>query len=156
MDGFDIDEPSIVAARIHAVDNGVDDRVRFHSVDAGGADLAGSFDVVTAFECIHDLPDPVAVLGTMHRLVKEDGHLVVMDERVSERFAGRGDEVDRVMYGFSLFICLPDGMSHPASAATGTVMRPDTLLAYAQEAGFSGLEILPIENDFWRFYQLTV
>jgi hypothetical protein len=33
-------------------------------------------------------------------------------------------------------------------------MRPDTLRRYAQEAGFLGVEILPIEHDFWRFYRL--
>ena len=109
----------------------------------------------TAFECMHDVPDPVAVLSTMRRLAKPDGHVVVMDERVSERFAGRGDDIDRVMYGFSLFICLPDGMSHPGSAGTGTVMRPETLRSYAREAGFDDVEILPIENDFWRFYRLA-
>jgi hypothetical protein len=34
------------------------------------------------------------------------------------------------------------------------VMRPETLRAYARQAGFSGVEILPIEHDFWRFYRL--
>ncbi|MBT8217501.1 MAG: class I SAM-dependent methyltransferase [Acidimicrobiia bacterium] len=155
VDAFDIDAPSIDAAREHAKENAVDDRVRFHNVDAGGVDLEDTFDVVTAFECIHDLPDPVAVLSTMRRLAKPEGYVVVMDERVSERFAGRGDDIDRIMYGFSLFICLPDGMSHPGSAGTGTVMRPETLRSYARQAGFEDVEILPIENDFWRFYRLT-
>lgn len=154
VDGFDIDEASIVAARGHAKKEGLDDRVTFHQVDAAKLDLEGSFDVVTAFECVHDLPNPVGVLETMRRLVRSDGHVVVMDERVSETFSGRGDEIDRVMYGFSLFVCLPDGMSHPESAATGTVMRPETLRDYARRAGFSDLQILPIENDFWRFYRL--
>jgi SAM-dependent methyltransferase len=155
VDAFDIDGPSIEAARVHAKEAGVDDRVRFHSVDASGVDLAGTFDVVTAFECIHDLPHPVEVLSTMHRLVRDDGHVVVMDERVSEQFPGRGDDVERAMYGFSLFICLPDGMSHQPLAATGTVMRPDVLRSYAREAGFADIEILPIENDLWRFYRLV-
>ena len=79
-----------------------------------------------------------------------------MDERVGERFEGRGDDIERVMYGFSLFVCLPDGMSHPASAATGTVMRPETLRDYARQAGFDDIEILPIEADFWRFYRLAL
>ena len=91
----------------------------------------------------------------MRKLVKDDGHVVVMDERVSEKFSGPGDEVERVMYGFSLFICLPDGMSNSPSAATGTVMRPDTLRDYARSAGFSDIEILPIDTDFWRFYRLV-
>jgi SAM-dependent methyltransferase len=156
VDAFDIDEASIRAARSHAREAGVDDRVTFHDVDAAGLELDGRFDVVTAFECIHDLPDPVGVLGTMRRLASADGQVVVMDERVSERFPGRGDDIERVMYGFSLFICLPDGMSHVPSAATGTVMRPDTLRQYARQAGFSDIETLPIEADFWRFYRLLL
>ncbi|MEE9178860.1 MAG: class I SAM-dependent methyltransferase [Acidimicrobiia bacterium] len=154
VDAFDVDTPSIENARRHAQDSAVSERVEFHDADAGSLGFEREFDVVTAFECIHDLPHPVAVLSTMRTLVKEDGHVVVMDENVSEAFPGRGDDIERIMYGFSLFICLPDGMSHPESAATGTVMRPDTLRKYAQEAGFSDIETLPIENDLWRFYRL--
>jgi hypothetical protein len=51
-------------------------------------------------------------------------------------------------------LCLPDGMSHQPSAATGTVMRPDTLRAYARDAGFEDVEVLPIEAGFFRFYRL--
>lgn len=58
------------------------------------------------------------------------------------------------MYGFSLFLCLPDAMSHAPSVATGTVMRPETVRQYAAAAGFHGVEVLPIENDLWRFYEL--
>ncbi len=154
VDGFDLDTRSIERANDHADDLGLADRVHFHDVDAGSLDRDGEFDVVTAFECIHDLPYPVKVLATMRSLAKPDGHVVVMDEKVAEAFPGRGDDVERLMYGFSLFICLPDGMSHPDSAATGTVMRPETLEAYAREAGFEAVEILPIENDLWRFYRL--
>jgi hypothetical protein len=40
------------------------------------------------------------------------------------------------------------------SAATGTVIRPDTVRAYAAEAGYGQIDVLPIEHDFWRFYRL--
>ena len=59
------------------------------------------------------------------------------------------------MYGFSLFICLPDGMAHQPTVATGTVIRPDTMQRYAREAGFADAEILPIDNDLWRFYRFV-
>ena len=154
--GYDLDEPSVHAARTHAEAAGVADRVTFVAGDAAAADRNGEYDIVTAFECIHDLAAPVDVLATMRRLAKPDGLVIVMDERVAEHFPGRGDDVERVMYGFSLFICLPDGRSHTPSAATGTVMRPDTLRRYAEEAGFAGLEVLPIENDLWRFYRLQL
>jgi hypothetical protein len=77
-----------------------------------------------------------------------------MDEAVADDFAPDGDDVERIMYGFSLFVCLPDGLSSPPSVGTGTVMRPSTLQGYGQAAGFDAFEILPIEDfGFWRFYR---
>jgi hypothetical protein len=97
----------------------------------------------------------VSVLATMRRLAGSDGAVVVMDENVAETFTAPGDEVERLMYGYSLMCCLPDGMSHQPSVGTGTVMRPSTLEDYARQAGFESIEILPIENDFFRFYRLV-
>lgn len=155
VDGFDLDEPSVETARVHAGQAGVEDRVSFQAMDAGDPSVEGNYDIVTAFECIHDLPDPVSTLRTMRRLVSTDGIVVVMDEKVSEAFDPDANEVEQLMYGFSNFICLPDGMSTLHSAGTGTVMRPDTLRTYAREAGFADIEILPIETDMWRFYRLV-
>ena len=56
-------------------------------------------------------------------------------------------------------ITAPDGsgqaMVFPRSAGTGTVIKPSTLRRYAEEAGFSKVEVLPIENPMFRFYWLT-
>ena len=153
VDAYDADEASVQAARTHVAGDGLQDRVRVHLVDAGTLD-GTDYDVVTAFECIHDLPHPVDVLAAMRRMVRPDGHVVVMDERVPDAFTGAGDDIERLMYGLSLMICLPDGMAHPGSVGTGTVMRPSTLRGYALEAGFRDLEVLAIDNDLWRFYRL--
>ncbi|MEE8457333.1 MAG: methyltransferase domain-containing protein [Acidimicrobiia bacterium] len=155
VDGFDLDEPSVILARKHAEEAGVSDRVRFRAIDAGDPSVEGGYDLVAAFECIHDMPDPVSTLATMRRIAADDGIVVVMDEKVAEAFSPDAGEVEQLMYGFSNFICLPDGMSTPHSAGTGTVMRPDTLRRYAREAGFRDIEILPIETDTWRFYRLV-
>lgn len=153
VEAFDVDVPSITAARRNAAEAGVADRVRFHVADAAAV-TAVPFDVVFAFECIHDLPDPVAVLASMRRLAGDGGAVVVMDERVADELTGPADEVEQLMYGFSLFCCLPDGRAHEHSAATGTVMRAPTLRAYAASAGLPTFEILPIEDAFFRFYRL--
>jgi 2-polyprenyl-3-methyl-5-hydroxy-6-metoxy-1,4-benzoquinol methylase len=155
VDGYDLDRPSIATARTHAVEAGVEDRVTFHEIDAGDASVSGNYDVVAAFECIHDMPDPVSTLASMRRIAADDGLVVVMDEKVSEAFHPGADEVEQLMYGFSNFICLPDGMAHLHTKGTGTVMRPDTLRTYAREAGFDDIEVLPIETDMWRFYRLV-
>jgi hypothetical protein len=120
------------------------------------ASLVGeTFDAVFAFECIHDLPDPVRVLGVMGELAGDTGAVLVMDEKVAERLDGPADEVEQLMYGFSLTCCLPDGRAHGPSACTGTVMRPGTLRRYAAEAGLPRCDALPVDLDFFRFYRLA-
>lgn len=160
VDGYDVDPSSVEVAREHAATYGVADRVTFHLADADdvgdAVEAAGTYALVAAFECIHDMPDPVSVLAGALRLVREDGTVLVMDERVPEEFTGRGDPVEQLMYGFSLLVCLPDGLSHEGSVGTGTVMRPATLRGYAQQAGFRDLEVLAIEHDTFRFYRLVV
>ena len=155
IDGYDIDGPSIDQARLHAAEAGVADRVRFHTVDASGLQDK-SYDLVLALECVHDMSDPVSVLSAMRKIVKPGGTVLIMDERVGEHFTGQPDPVEQFMYGFSLICCLPDGRNAPDSVATGTVMRPPTLERYAKEAGFSSIDVLAIENDFFRFYELAI
>ncbi len=155
VDGFDLDGPSIEAANSNARTEGVADRVRFHHRDAGDLDIEREYDLVAVFECIHDLPDPVAVLTTMRRLAADDGVVIVMDEKAAASFGAIGDDVERLMHGFSNMICLPDGLSHPGSVGTGTVMRRDTLAGYAEQAGFERTEDLPVDADLWQFYQLS-
>ena len=58
------------------------------------------------------------------------------------------------MYGFSVLCCLPTGMDHDHPVGTGTVMRADTVREYAGAAGFGDVEVLGIENDFFRIYRL--
>jgi 2-polyprenyl-3-methyl-5-hydroxy-6-metoxy-1,4-benzoquinol methylase len=152
--GFDIDEGSIATARKNATKSGVENQVTFELRDAGAPGQAAAYDLVTAFETIHDMSDPVAALRAMRALVAPGGAVLVADERVAEAFTAPGDELERFMYGWSVLHCLPVGRVDPPALGTGTVMRPETLRRYASDAGFSGVEVLPIEHDFWRFYRL--
>ena len=155
VDGFDLDPASVDAARSNARDAGVDERVTFQVRDAGDPDLAGHYDLALAFECIHDVSDPISVLSSMRRLVGPGGTVLIVDERVPDTFAPPGDAVERMMYGFSVLHCLPVGRAEQPSAETGAVMRRPTFRRYAEEAGFSRVDELPITHDFYRFYRLT-
>jgi SAM-dependent methyltransferase len=151
--GIDLDEPSIHAARAHADRAGLDGAVEFRHADA--ASLEDELDAAIIIEAVHDMANPVPVLAAIRRALRPGSSLIVVDERVAEAFTAPGDEVERFMYGWSITTCLPDGRSREPSVGTGTVMRPDTLRAYAAEAGYASVEILPVENDFFRFYRLT-
>ncbi|HEY3210077.1 MAG TPA: methyltransferase domain-containing protein [Actinomycetota bacterium] len=154
VDGFDLDEAAIAEARKHAVEAGLDGRVRFQARDV--AELAGSepYDLITVFEALHDMARPIEVLRVMRALVAEEGSVVVADERVGERFAIPAEDQEVYVYGWSVVDCLSASMGDPSFAQTGAVMRPDTLRRYALEAGFGNLEVLSIEDLQWRFYRL--
>ena len=153
--GIDVDEPSVATARSNAEAAGVADRVSFALADGGQLDEPDGFDAAFVFEALHDMPRPVEVLTAIRRAVRSDGVVVVMDEAVADDFTAPGDVVERAMYGYSTLVCLPDGLSSPPSAGTGTVMRRSTLTDYATRAGFDGVEVLPIDGfAFFRFYRL--
>jgi hypothetical protein len=152
--GFDRDRESIVQARKTATSNGVSGRVVFEVRDAREPGDAGAYDLVTFFECLHDMPRPVEALDAARGMLAEDGVVLVGDERTNDEFIGAQDDLDRYHYGWSLFACLPAAMTEPGSAGTGTVMRPSTLRSYALDAGFVGFEILPIEHDAFTLYLL--
>jgi hypothetical protein len=105
----------------------VSDRAKFEVVDVT-RDLAeqdddGSYDLVMAFEMIHDLARPVQALTTMHRLGKPDAVHLVMDEKVAESFEAPTDNpVERLMYAASVLHCLPVGRTETPSA--GQIQRP--------------------------------
>lgn len=156
VEGFNLDEPSVEMARDNAWESGVAKRVTFAARDVGDPELAGRYDLVTAFECIHDMSQPVVVLRAMRQMVKDGGAVIAVDERAGETFTPSGNEIEGLLYGFSVMHCLPASMAEHPSAGTGTVMRPSTLSAYAREAGFREVEILPIDNFFFRFYRLHI
>ncbi len=154
VDGIDSDRASIESARENLAGSGVEDRVTFHERDAADAGLAGRYDLVTIFEALHDMSYPVEVLRAARGLLADGGVVFIGDERTEDAFTAPASEAERLFYGFSVFHCLPVGMVGEGAAGTGTVIRPDTVRRYAEEAGFSSCEVLPIENDFWRFYLL--
>jgi SAM-dependent methyltransferase len=155
VDGIDMDAASIAAAKEHLAADGVADRVEFHLRDAADRELAGRYDLVYIHEALHDMSYPVDVLSACRSLLADGGKVIVGDERVPDRFDPPGDEVERFYYGFSIFHCLPVGMVGEGAAGTGTVMRADTVRRYAKQAGFGRFEVLPIENDFYRFYLMA-
>ena len=155
VDGVDLDTLSIEKARKNLEGTGVEDRVTFHERDAADPELAGKYDLVFVFEALHDMSYPVDVLRHVARDARRGGSVIVGDERTEDSFQAPAGDVERLLYGFSVLHCLPVGMVGENPAGTGTVMRTDTVRSYAEQAGFAGFEVLPIKNDFYRFYGLT-
>ncbi len=156
VDGFDLDESSILLAHENARRAGVGDRVTFVRRDAADPDAIGQYDLAVIIEAVHDVSRPVEVLSAMRRMLRPGGIALIADEKTEDSFTAPAGEIERLYYGFSLFTCLPAAMTERPTAATGTVIREETMRRYAAEAGFSSTERLDQpELDMLRFYRLT-
>ncbi|TNC23508.1 SAM-dependent methyltransferase [Amycolatopsis alkalitolerans] len=152
--GVDLDEASVGEARSEAAAEGLDDRITFAAGDAALDASAGSYDLVTVFEALHDMGDPVGVLRTARASLNEDGAVLVGDEKVADDLVVNAGLLERFQFGWSVVHCLPATLAERPVEANGTMLRAPTLERWAREAGFAEFEVAPIENDFWRFYVL--
>jgi 2-polyprenyl-3-methyl-5-hydroxy-6-metoxy-1,4-benzoquinol methylase len=153
VDGLDLDQDAIAAARQHAEEAGVANRVTFSVTDASHPLDTGKYDLVTIIGALHDMSRPVDALRAARKMLTEGGTLLVLDELVQDEFTAPASDLDRHAYGWSVVSCLPGAMGDPETRATGAVMRLSTLRQYAKEAGFLDVEVLPMESK-WRFYRL--
>jgi ubiquinone/menaquinone biosynthesis C-methylase UbiE len=154
VDAYDLDTASIEKAEALAQEEGVDEQVTFHVSAAEDIQQTAVYDLVTAFEVIHDMAYPVEALKRMRQMLAPGGVVLIADEAVGDTLEENSDFYGRFMYNFSVLHCLPQAKVFPNSAETGTVMGPAKLRDYAEMAGFTRVEVLPIKNDFWRFYRL--
>ena len=155
VEGFDLDPDVIAAARRNAEHAGVSGRITFAVTDASGPGMSGRFDLVTILEGLHDMSRPVDALRAARGMLGRSGSVVIADELVEDEFTAPASDLERYHYGWSVVSCLPAAMGDPGTAATGAVMRTATLRRYAEQSGFGGVEVLPVETETWRFYRLT-
>jgi len=151
--GYDLDAASIKDARRNAEQSGVTPRLVQGDAEQVASD--GPFDLVLLLEALHDVAHPVEILAAARRALGPDGAMLIADELVADSFTAPGDELERMMYGWSVLHCLPAAMGEEGTAATGTVLRAAQLGEYAKAAGFSSVEVLPVDAGFFRLYRLN-
>jgi 2-polyprenyl-3-methyl-5-hydroxy-6-metoxy-1,4-benzoquinol methylase len=150
--GIDSDSASIEDARSNAAAAGV--RVRFECTDASTLSQHGPFDLVMLLEVLHDLSRPREVLEAARAALAGDGAILVADEAVAPSFVAPGDDLERMMYGWSITHCLPASMAEQPSAAIGTVIREQTVRDLAARAGLGRVDVLDVDGGFFRLYEL--
>jgi len=133
--GIDYHEASILLAREKAAAAGLSDRVTF--TVAGAQELTGTFDFVTLFDCLHDMPDPLGALRAVRASLRDDGWVMLVEPVSGDAVEDTLNPVGRLFAGASVFICLPSGMSAEPAVGLGNQAGPARTLALAQQAGFS-------------------
>ncbi|MFF5076604.1 class I SAM-dependent methyltransferase [Actinoplanes sp. NPDC000266] len=132
--GFDFHEPSIEAARRMAAERGLSGRVSFEVATA--AEFPGTgYDLVTFFDCLHDLGDPAAALRHTERALAADGSLLIVEPNTSSNPADSVNPVGRSFGSTSVVLCLPAALAQKGPYALGNHAGEETMRAIAAESG---------------------
>jgi len=135
--GFDIHRPSIEAARELAGQAGLSDRVRFEVASAVEF-LGTDYDLVTSYDCLHDMGDPAAAARAARRAIAENGTWMIVEPNVSEEPNDNlGDPVRRGFCAGSLLFCLPAALAQTGPEALGNHPGEATLRELVTSAGWS-------------------
>jgi SAM-dependent methyltransferase len=116
--GSDYHEGSIATARERAREAGVADRVRFETAPAS-AHPGHGYDLVTMFDCLHDMGDPVGAARQVQRTLATDGTWMIVEPMAGDRVEDNLNPVGRAYYGFSTFLCTPASLSQEVGLALG-------------------------------------
>jgi 2-polyprenyl-3-methyl-5-hydroxy-6-metoxy-1,4-benzoquinol methylase len=131
--GIDFHEPSIAHARKHAARVA---NVRFETARA--QDHAGSgYDLVTMFDALHDMGDPVGAAVHAHKALKRDGTLMLVEPRAGDSLADNLNPVGRIYYAFSTSVCVPTSLNQEVGAALGAQAGEKRLAKVVRQGGFS-------------------
>ncbi|WP_331737639.1 class I SAM-dependent methyltransferase [Streptomyces sp. NBC_00019] len=150
--GFDFHEPSVEEARKLAEEEGLGDRVTFE-VAAAHDFPGGGYDLVTFFDCLHDLGDPGAALRHAEEALADDGSCLVVEPNVSAEPGENIHPIGRSFAATSAVLCLPAAMAQNGPHALGNHPGPEALEAIAAEAGLHSWK-LAVETLTNRIYDV--
>jgi 2-polyprenyl-3-methyl-5-hydroxy-6-metoxy-1,4-benzoquinol methylase len=134
--GFDYHEPSIEAARKAAAEAGVAERCRFEV--AGAADYPGSgYDLVTVFDALHDMGDPVGVAAHVHRTLAPEGTWMLVEPYAGDTVESNLTPVGRIYYCASTLLCVPASLAQEVGLALGAQAGEARMHEVMTAGGFS-------------------
>jgi 2-polyprenyl-3-methyl-5-hydroxy-6-metoxy-1,4-benzoquinol methylase len=134
--GSDYHAESIDMARKNAAEAGVGDRVTFEVATAqtfGG----GGYDLVTMFDALHDMGDPVGAARRIHEALAPDGTWLLVEPFASDRVEDNLNPVGRLYYAGSTFLCVPNGLSQSGGHSLGAQAGEAAVREVVTQAGFS-------------------
>jgi SAM-dependent methyltransferase len=149
--GLDPDQESIRQAQAAAAAAGLSGRVSFVAGSTGDFDAGGGFDLITVCDCIHDFAAPERTLEQIHRLLKPQGTLFVIEPKAGDRLEDNINPIGTMLYGFSIFHCMTQSLAN-GGPGLGTCLGPARIEALLRAAGFGDFRELDIKSPTNLFY----
>jgi SAM-dependent methyltransferase len=134
--GFDYHAPSVDRASKAAAEAGLSDRARFAVASATEFPGAG-YDLITTFDCLHDMGQPAAAAQHIRQALTADGAWLLVEPAAADDLAGNLNPVGRVYYAFSTLLCVPNALAQEPAVVLGNQAGQARLRDIATEAGFT-------------------
>jgi ubiquinone/menaquinone biosynthesis C-methylase UbiE len=134
--GSDYHEGSIIQARKRVADAGLAGQVSFDVASAQTFD-GGPYDLVTSFDCLHDMGDPLGAARHIREMLAPDGTWMVVEPYAGSSVTDNLNPVGRVYYSFSTFLCVPNALSQEGGYSLGAQAGEEPIRRLATDAGYS-------------------
>lgn len=152
--GYDFSEEGIATARREAEQLGLDN-ARFEVRNATELDELERYDLVTAFDVVHDLAKPRAVLRKIYEALRPGGTFYMVDILASSRLEENIDHpLGPLLYSASLLHCMTVSLAQ-GGEGLGAVWGEQKAKELLAEAGFREVELKTIEGDFYHAYYVA-
>jgi ubiquinone/menaquinone biosynthesis C-methylase UbiE len=136
--GYDFHPASVEQARVHAEQHGATANTKFEVATA--SDFPGKdLDLVTFFDCLHDMGDPVGAARHVRETLKPDGSWMIVEPAAGDRLEDNLNPVSRMYYAASTMICVPTSLDQPVGAAFGAQAGFAKLSSAITQGGFSAV-----------------
>jgi 2-polyprenyl-3-methyl-5-hydroxy-6-metoxy-1,4-benzoquinol methylase len=134
--GYDFHAPSIEEARRHAQAHGLGDRVQFEVATA--KEVPGrDFDLVTMYDCLHDMGDPRGCAAHMREILAPDGSWMIVEPIAGNRPEDNLNPVGRLYYNASTMICVPTSLDQEVGEGLGAQAGEARLTEVIRDGGFT-------------------
>jgi len=135
--GSDYHAESVEAASKRAAEAGLDGRVRFE-VASAQTFAGGPFDLVTTFDALHDMGDPVGAARHVRQQLAPGGTWMIVEPFAGATVVDNLNPVGRVFYSFSTFLCVPNALAQEGGFSLGAQAGEEPMRRIVTDAGFSG------------------
>ena len=153
--GYDLSEEGIAAARAEAGRMGLEN-ARFEARDVTAFDAGGRFDLITAFDVIHDLARPAEVLRSIFDALRPGGTFLMVDIAASSHLhENLGHPLGPALYAVSTMHCMTVSLEQ-GGVGLGTVWGEHKAREMLSEAGFGEVEVKQVEGDFFNNYYVAI
>lgn len=134
--GYDFHEPSVADARRHAETHELDSRVKFAATRAKDIEDTG-FDLVTSFDCLHDMGDPCGCARHMREILNDDGTWMIVEPIAGDRPQDNMNAIGRLYYNASTMICVPTSLDQEVGEGLGAQAGEAKLTEVIRSGGFT-------------------